>query len=119
MGLSIDDLSDVQRRARLAYFDGRTTTRNLDVTEEDASIALETGVYELFVTGSTMVFVRHGASTAGLPPSSGDPASEGYILQPGSFVTVSHDASEGDGALHLRLESEGEESAIFNRKVLP
>ena len=107
-------------RALAAPFDHLTTTRLLALTSTDASVALETGSYELRLAyGATSVaFVRMGDDASDLVTMvPGDPAAAGFGVAPGDVVTVYHDASVGDGELHAILAS-GSETLLITCKAV-
>jgi hypothetical protein len=87
-----------------APYSSRTTTRTLDLTTTSTSIDLAAGVYELVVPSSAagLVAVRHGATSAALPPSTGGTEVAGYLLTPGSVSVVYLDDAT---TLHARVTS--------------
>ena len=99
-----------------APYSSRTTLRTLDLTTADTSIALAAGTYEVIVpsTAAGNVYVRHGATSAALPPSTGADEVSGYVLTPGSVSVIHLDDAT---TLHARVAS-GTTTVSFVRKAV-
>ena len=87
-----------------APYSSRTTLRTLDLTTSDATIDLAAGTYEVIVpsTAAGNVYLRHGVTSASLPPSTGAAEVSGYPLLPGSVSVVHLDDAT---TMHARVAS--------------
>lgn len=105
--------TDDALRAVAQPYDPRTTTRTLDLTNADAEITIDEGVYDLHHTGSATVYVRHGATSADLPPATGAAEVDGFPIPAGTVTSAALPA----GVLHARVASSTATLSLV-RKVL-
>ena len=71
---------------------------SLRIRPADAPITLVAGVYDLHHTGSGLVAVVVGATSASVPPASAAAEVAGFLIPAGGVATVALDA----GTLHAR-----------------
>jgi len=110
MTIAVDDAL----RAVAQPYDHRTATRTLDLTTADATITVVEGTYELHHDAAVTVYVRHGATSADLPPASGIAEVTGFAIPAGTVVPCALPA----GVLHARVAS-STATLVLARKVLP